>query len=82
MDSKELARLDALAKSLVAGRPIAAGVEYDLNAGRLTLHLRSSPGAAARRAASRHCSPTLMEHADLDAYVRRQVADFASKMED
>jgi hypothetical protein len=70
MDSKELARLDALAKSVVAGLPIAAAVEYDLNAGRLTVHLRSSPDATARRAASRHCSPTLMEHADLDDYIK------------
>jgi hypothetical protein len=75
MDQQELVRLDSLAKALVVGRPIFAAVGYDDRTARLSLHLRAA-------SASRECSPTLMDHADLQEYVRRQVAEFVSQMED
>lgn len=75
MDTQELVRLDNLAKSLVVGRPIFAAVGYDERTARLSLHLRASSSA-------RDCSPTLMDHADLQEYVRRQVTEFVAQMAD
>jgi hypothetical protein len=75
METQELVRLDNLAKSLVIGRPIFAAVGYDERTARLSVHLRSSLG-------SRDCSPSLMDHDNLQEYVRRQVADFVAHMED
>jgi hypothetical protein len=75
MDTRELVRLDTLAKSLVAGRPIDAAVGYDNRNARLSVHLRAPTR-------SRECTPTLMDHGDLEGYVRRQVAEFVAHMDD
>lgn len=75
MDTQELVHLDNFAKSLVIGRPIFAAVGYDKLTARLCLHLRASSRSC-------DCSPTVMDHADLQEYVRRQVSDFIAHMED
>jgi len=51
LSSSELAKLDALAKSLVAGRPITATVTFDETSNYLTVELRSTDDPSARRQA-------------------------------
>jgi hypothetical protein len=79
MDSRELARLDALAKAMVADRRIDAVVEYDPTTARLSVQLRST---AHPSAGGCNCSPMVGDYADLEEYVRRQVAECMAKMQD
>lgn len=82
MEQRELTRLKTLTAALVKGRPVLATVDYDQRSGRLTLRLQSAPNSTANRWASRECSPTVMDHADLDAYLRHQISAFVAQMED
>jgi hypothetical protein len=77
MSKEERARLDALAKSLVAGLAIAATVTYHSDTDRLYVDCRSlADPSCGRKAMEVGAFTEAAEHPNVEQFVRDQVAKF------
>ena len=80
MNKQEQARLDALAKSLVAGLPVETAVTYFPDTDRLFVDSRSLADANSGVEPLEVGSYTVAsEHPDIEQFVRQEIANFLSK---
>jgi hypothetical protein len=79
MSKEERARLDALAKSLVSGLPIAATVTYHADTDRLYIDCKALPDRSCGRAPAELGNYTsVSDHPNLEQFVRDEIANFLS----
>jgi hypothetical protein len=77
MSKEERARLDALAKSLVAGLAVAATVTYHSDTDRLYVDCRSLPDpSCGRKAMELGIFTEASEHPNPEQFVREEVGKF------
>ena len=79
MNKQEQARLDALAKALVAGLPVETAVTYFPDTDRLFVDSRSLAQSSGLEPLEVGSYTVVSEHPDIEQFVRQEIANFLSK---
>jgi hypothetical protein len=79
MNKQEQARLDALAKALVAGLPVETAVTYFPDTDRLFVDSRSLAHSNGLEPLEVGSYTVVSEHPDIEQFVRQEIANFLSK---